>query len=113
MNRKAVCYLTDFGDYAADHLARLYAKATLHAIDRYFMQIRRRISLLERPISTASANRTWHGYSAYNPEVAAKLLGIFRIFYNYVLVGKDRKTPAMRLGLTQGPIDMNTIIAWR
>lgn len=110
---KAVCYLTDFGDYAADHLARLYAKATLHAIDRYFMQIRRRISLLERPISTASANRTWHGYSAYNPEVAAKLLGIFRIFYNYVLVGKDRKTPAMRLGLTQGPIDMNTIIAWR
>lgn len=52
--QKAVCYLTDCGDHDADHLARPYQKASLHAIDRFFMQVRRRLSVLERPISTAS-----------------------------------------------------------
>ena len=52
--QKAVCYLTDCGDYDADHLAWLYRKASLHGIDRFFMQVRRRLSLLERPIASAS-----------------------------------------------------------
>ncbi|MFS8086471.1 MAG: hypothetical protein ACMG6H_12635 [Acidobacteriota bacterium] len=60
--KKAVCYLTEFGDYTADHLARLYQKASLHGIDRFFMQVRRQLSLLERPIGTASkARRMWYG----------------------------------------------------
>ena len=33
---KAVCYLTDYGDYDENHLATLYNKASLHAIDRFF-----------------------------------------------------------------------------
>lgn len=108
---KAMCYLTDYGDYAPDHLARLYAKASLHAIDRFFMQVRRRLSILERPIQTASAQRrTWYGYSPYNPEVVEKLLAIFRVFYNYVVVGEDKKTPAMRLGLAKAPIDIEDIL---
>lgn len=52
---KAMCYLTDFQDYGANHLAKLYARASLHATDKFFMQLRRRLSLLERPIQTASA----------------------------------------------------------
>jgi hypothetical protein len=96
---KAVCYLTDYGDYEADHLANLYLKASLRSIDRFFMQVRRRMSIFERPISSASGKKTWHGYSAYNPAVGAKLLAIFRVFYNYALPGEDKKTPAMRLGI--------------
>jgi transposase-like protein len=108
---KAICYLTDYGDYKPDHLARLYAKASLHPIDRFFMQVRRRVSLLERPIATSSASyRTWYGYSPYNPEVVAKLLTIFRVFYNYVLKGEDKKTPAMRLGLAQAPIKIEDLL---
>lgn len=108
---KAMCYLTDYRDYGPDHLARLYARASLHAIDRFFMQVRRRLSLLERPIQTASAQgRTWHGYSPYNPEVVEKLLTIFRVFYNYVAVGEDKKTPAMRLGLAKAPIDIEDVL---
>lgn len=104
---KAACYLTDFQDYAPDHLARLYARVSLHAIDRFFMQVRRRLSILERPIQTASAQRrTWYGYSPYNPEVVEKLLVIFRVFYNYVATGDDKKTPAMRLGLAKGCVDI-------
>lgn len=50
---KAICWMTDLGDrsYSDEHLARLYARGTLHGIDRFFMQVRRRISLLERPIA--------------------------------------------------------------
>jgi hypothetical protein len=99
---KALCYLTDRGDLDEDHLARLYLKGSLHAIDRFFMLLRRRVSLLERSISTASkAGRTWHGYSPYNPANVQKALDIFRTFYNFCLVGKDDKTPAMRLGLAK------------
>ena len=42
---KAMCYLTDIQEYDEEHLAWLYNKASLHAIDR-FMQFRRRLSLL-------------------------------------------------------------------
>jgi hypothetical protein len=109
--KKAVCYLTDCGDYDADHMAWLYRKASLHSIDRFFMQVRRRLSVLERPITTASKGyRKWYGYSAYNPETVVKLLGIFRVFYNYCATGKDGKTPAMRLGLAKGVVDLEDII---
>jgi transposase-like protein len=101
---KAICWLTDLHDrsYDDDHLAWLYSKVTLHGIDRFFMQVRRRISLLERPITSSSiVGRKWYGYSPYNPAMVGKLLDIFRVFYNYVEVGDDKKTPAMRLGLTR------------
>lgn len=98
---KAICYLTDLGDYDEDHRANLFLKASLHPIDRFFMQVRRRLNMLERPIGTASkAGRTWYGYSAYQPANIEKLLDIFRVFYNYAAKGQDGKTPAMRLGLT-------------
>jgi transposase-like protein len=108
---KAVCYLTNYGDYDEDHLAQIYNKASLHGIDRFFMQVRRRLSILERPIITSSANyRTWYGYSAYNPATIVKLLGIFRVFYNYCVPGKDKKTPAMRLGLAKGKVALEDLI---
>lgn len=108
---RAACYLTDFGDHDADHLARLYNKASLHAIDCFFMQVRRRLSILERPIAnSSSAGRTWYGYSAYNPAMIVKMLGIFRVFYNFCLSGQDGKTPAMRLGLAKGKVALEDII---
>jgi hypothetical protein len=97
---KALCHLTNLEDYDEDHLARLYIRGSLHAIDRFFMLLRRRISLLERSIATSSkAGRSWYGYSAYDPANVQKALDVFRTFYNFCLVGHDRKTPAMRLGL--------------
>ena len=84
------------------------------------MQVRRRISLLERPISSSSATGArWYGYSPYNPVVIAKILEIFRVYHNYISGTSDMKprklqegekkrnpgearktysTPAMRLG---------------
>jgi len=108
---KAMCYLTDIQGYDEDHLAWLYNKASLHAIDRFFMQVRRRLSLLERPISSsASPGRRWFGYGPYKPVIVGKLLGIFRVFYNFVEVGKNKQTPAMRLGLAKGKVTVEDIV---
>lgn len=109
---KAICHLTDLGDYDMDHLAWLYNKASLHAVDSYFMQIRRMLSPLERPLhSQANAGRVWSGYAPYNPSQIQRLLDIFRVVHNYVLVSdKDKKTPAMRLGLAKAPLAYEDII---
>lgn len=106
--------LTDLHDraYDDDHLARLYSKGTLHGIDRFFMQVRRRLSLLERPIASASSEgRKWYGYSPYNPIIVGKLLDIFRVFYNFTEIGDDKRTPAMRLRLVDGPVTLSQILA--
>ena len=111
---KAICWLTDLHDrvYDDDHLARLYSKGTLHGIDRFFMQVRRRLSLLERPITSASGEgRKWYGYSPYNPIIVGKLLDIFRVFYNFAEIGDDKRTPAMRLRLVGEPITLSQILA--
>lgn len=111
---KSICYLTNYDDYDDEHQAWLYNKASLHGIDCFFMQVRRRLSLLERPFATASAaRRTWRGYSAYNPESIIKLLDIFRVYYNYCLKGQDGKTPAMRLGLAKGVVTLEDIIYFK
>jgi len=111
---KAMCYLTDLHGYDEDHLAWLYNKASLHAIDRFFMQVRRRLSLLERPISSsASPGRRWFGYGPYKPVMVGKLLDIFRIFYNFVEEGQNKQTPAMRLGLAKGKVTVEDIVYYQ
>jgi len=42
---KAIAHLTDYGDLDVVHAARLFGKVSLHAIDRFFMQIRRAVSV--------------------------------------------------------------------
>jgi len=109
-----VCHLTDYGDYDIEHHAWLYNKASLHGINTFFANIRRKLSLLERPISTPSSlGRKWYGYSPYNPGLINKLLLIHRVYYNYVKKREQKITPAMKLGLARGPVDPNDIIYGR
>ena len=75
----------------------LYNKASLHAIDRFFIQVRRRLSLLERPVSSsASLGRRWFGYGPYKPEG-----------------GRNKQIPAMRLGLAKGKITVEDIVYYQ
>jgi transposase-like protein len=95
-------------------MSDLYMRATLTAVDRFFMQVRRGITMAERSISSASADgRVWYGKSAYNPLNLVMLLEIFRTYFNYCEVGKDKKTPAMRLGLARGPVAPEDILYFR
>jgi len=114
---KASCFLTDMGDYDDDHQAWLHNKASLHAVDSWFNRIRRRNSMIERPIaSAANKGRTWYGYSAYKPEQIAKMLTILRVCHNYIWLpekvekGQIKQTPAMKLGLAKAPLTYQDII---
>jgi hypothetical protein len=103
---KHVAACTNIDRYDTVHQANLYKKASLHAIDRFFMQIRRKASVFERPKKTGNRNAgTWYGYQPYNPELFVKLGDIFRVFYNYCLPDeKNKQTPAMKLGLAKSPV---------
>ena len=109
---KMISSFTNIDRYDLEHQANLYRKGSLHAIDRFFMQIRRRVYMFERPFSSGSNQfRIWNGYSPYNPTMYQKLADIFRVFYNYCQPSKKYKvTPAMRLGLAKGPVDIEKII---
>ena len=102
-----MCWLTPHFGFDDDHVARLYNKASLHGADVCFEKVRRRLHLLERPISSSgNAGRTWNGYAAYNPAMVVKILDIFRVVHNYIDTHKDKgfvTTPAMRLGLARAP----------
>lgn len=106
-----VRHLTPRTDDDRDAIARLMLAATIRNTDRFMMIARRRLSVLERPIRTpSSAKRTWYAYAAYNPGVACRLLDILRVLYNYHFVGKDRRTPAMRLGLAEKAYSLHEIL---
>jgi len=106
-----VCHLTDFGDYDITHRAWLYNKASLHSVNTYFANVRRKLSLLERPIATPSSlGRKWFAYSPYNPALVNKLLLIHRAHYNFVGKRGQKETPAMRLGLAKAPVEPEDII---
>ena len=108
---KAVAYLTDLGEHDEDHKPWLYNKASVYWVDSFFNQVRRRLSLLERPIhSKSNKNRIWNGYSPYNSGNVAKVLDIMRTVHNFILTGKDGETPAQRLGLARAPQDYEDII---
>jgi hypothetical protein len=48
--------------------------------------------------------------SSPSTKSVKKLLEMFRVFYNYVLVGMDKQTPAMRLGLAKGRVSLEDIV---
>ena len=123
---KAVCWLTAHDDFRDangsvdhDHVAWLHNKASLHAVDTFFMKTRRSIQMCERPFTSSSnAGRKWSQYQAYDPAVLKKLLEIFRVHHDFVdlpshkkgVPKSDRKTPAMRLGLAEAPLDYRDIL---
>jgi transposase-like protein len=96
-------------------IARLVDTASLHAVDRYFMQIRRELVGLERGIAVASnKRRVWYGYTSYDPSMIPKFLDIHRAYYNWIQVSeKDGLTRAQRFGLAKGKIRHQDIIYYR
>lgn len=111
---KSMCWLTPHTEYDEDHVAWIYNKASLHAVDSFFEKVRRRIAMLERPTHSASSyGRIWSGYAAYNPSQVVKLLEIFRVVHNYIDTRKTNgvlSTPAMRLGLAKAPLDYGDVV---
>ena len=108
---KGVSALTPLDGVSDDRKADLFLRAGLARIDNVFQITRRLINAFERPIGTPSGqNAVWHGYAPYNPEMVQTYLTIFRVVNNFILVGEDGKTPAMRLGITKKPLEYEDIL---
>lgn len=91
--------------------ADMFLQASLTRIDNVFLIIRRLINAFEHPIKTSSGhNAVWHGYAPYNSAMVQTYLTIFRVVNNFILVGKDGCTPAMRLGITKKPLRCEDIL---
>ncbi|WED22021.1 hypothetical protein L3Q72_00975 [Vibrio sp. JC009] len=108
--KKKVLAISQLSELEDEARADTYWRASLHPIDRFFMQIRRSINLFERPFTSANKDATWYGYAPYNPEMFQKLGDIYRVYYNYCEKHGKKGTPAMQLGLTKSVIDLEKII---
>lgn len=114
---KVINWITERAGKNIDEITPLMVMATLNATDRFFQSLRRRITFFERSITSASGVKSaaskWSGYAAYNPAVLVKLLEIFRVYYNFVLTGKDGKTPAQRLGAAKKIYTVRDILYYK
>jgi hypothetical protein len=114
---KVINWITERDNKDVVEITPPMVMVTLNATDRFFLSLRRRITFFERSISSASGIKSvgskWSGYAAYNPAVLVKLLEIFRVYYNFVLTGKDKKTPAQRLGITKKAYTVRDILYYK
>lgn len=108
---KELLHLTDRPELTDARRAAMHLWGSLRGIDRFFMIVRRRQSLLERPISSASAaGRVFYGNNPYRPWVVESVLDLLRVTYNYHHRGQDQRTPAERLGLTTRAYSLEDIL---
>jgi hypothetical protein len=80
----------------------------------------RRLSILERPLTTARGDGKSYIYSNFNPKYAQMALTILRKYYNFCFSFKTKKgkrelvaTSAQRLGLTDNQFALKDIINLR
>lgn len=114
-NRFINC-ITDVRDLSIEELAGLLVNVNNRTINNFFQELRRRVSVLERPLVTARGDGKSYIYSNYNPKYAQYAVIIFRTFFNFCWVSKKNninQTPAQRLGLTDKVFDYKDIIYFR
>ena len=103
--------MTPNEDLDENRKADLHLRSGLARVDNVFQKTRRLFSAFERPVGTSSThNKVWHGYAPYNPGMMEKYLTVFRTVNNFVWVGEDGKTPAMRLGFANEPLEFEDIL---
>ena len=108
---KAMAWLTADPGIDEDRKSDMFLRSGMGRIDNVFAKTRRLINPLERPLGTVSGGYTvWHGYAPYNVAMLEKYVTIFRAVDNFVFVGDDGATPAMRLGFTKRPLRFEDIL---
>jgi hypothetical protein len=104
---------TDVTSYAPDDLAEMLIHIDDKASSEFMQQIRRRISILERPLMTSRrTDGKTYIYANFNPRYAQYAVTILRTYYNFCQTWKRKRelTPAQRLGITDRKFEWKDII---
>ncbi|NPV90949.1 MAG: insertion element protein [Firmicutes bacterium] len=111
---------TDISGYREEELARMLLNVNSHASNAFLQQIRRRLSILERPLLTARGEGKSYIYANINPRYAQYALTILRTYYNFCFAfrtgsGENRvlATPAQRLGIAKKQYNIEDIIYFK
>ena len=108
---------TDLSSYDADYIANLILKVSDRPTNVFMQIIRRRLSILERPLVTARGDGKSYIYANFNPKYAQYALTILRTYYNFChtmkVHGGLKLTPAQQLGITDKVFDMKDIIYFK
>jgi hypothetical protein len=108
--------LTDLSHLSTLDLAKALYNVDSRAINTYFNQIRRRVSILERPLVSSRGEGKSYIYSNFNPKYANYMLTILRTYLNFCNTFKYKRedvTPAMQLGITNKPFTIEDIIYFK
>jgi len=94
---------TDLTRYDNSHIANLLMNVNSHCTNAFIQQIRRSLSILERPLSTARGTEKSYIYANINPKYAQFAVTILRTYYNFCQEIKTHngkpETPAQKLGI--------------
>lgn len=108
---------TDLSSLEPEDVARLILNISDHATNFFIQQIRRKLSILERPLTTARGDGKSYIYSNFNPKYAQMATTILRTYYNFCLpyktADKKKLTPAQRLGITDKCFKIEDILYFR
>lgn len=111
-NRYINC-ITDLSDLDCYQLAEIMYQVDLRSVNTFFNQIRRKISILERPLSGARGEGKSYIYANFNPKYAQYMITILRTYLNFCEIYKykgNEVTPAVRLGLANKKYGINDIL---
>ncbi|HDJ3071217.1 TPA: insertion element protein, partial [Staphylococcus aureus] len=108
---------TDLSALEPNEIAKMLLNVNDHSTNSFIQQIRRYISSLERPLTTARGDKKSYIYANFNPKYAQFAITILRTYYNFCRPFKsaDKKvlTPAQRLGITDKQFDWKDIIYFK
>jgi transposase-like protein len=108
---------TDISSYSDEYVANMLLKVSDRPTSNFMQMIRRRLSILERPLVTARGGGKSYIYANFNPKYAQMAVTILRTYYNFCLKtktqGKERLTPAQQLGVTDKQFTLNDIIYFK
>jgi transposase-like protein len=105
--------LTDLNHLNENSLAKVLIDVNDNAVNAFFQTVRRRISMLERPLTTARGDGKSYIYANFNPKYAQMAITILRTYYNFCLTyktGKKEQTPAQAMGITDKSYEWYDII---
>lgn len=111
--KRSVDVITDMSHLNIRELAKPILNVNDNAVNSFLQEIRRSLSVLERPLVTSRGDGKSYIYSNFNQKYAQMSITILRTYYNFCKTYKTKgikETPAQRLGIAERVYTWDDII---